>query len=98
MKRQSAQCPPVIELDSSSISELDYGSRKSVDLILHAANDPVSIHSEVSMKSCAVSEVHELMLAATLDSCDHLLAQSSRCCVRKLSENGGMKCLCSRYR
>src|SRR5215207_7052890 len=38
------------------------------------------------------------MLASSLDSNDSPLAQSSRCCVRKLSKNGGMQSLCSRYR
>jgi hypothetical protein len=49
------------------------------------------------MENRAVVETHELMLSSPLYASDSALAQSSRCRVGKLANDGGMKCLRFRY-
>jgi hypothetical protein len=98
MMRQCRQCPAVIQLDPGSICELDDRASEPVDWNSCARNQPVTVHAKVSMKRTPIREMHQLMLASSLDSNDLQLTQSSRCGVGKLSKNGGMKRLCSRDR
>ena len=90
MERKRCERPTVVKLDATAIGEVDRRAGKSVQRLVGARQQPVTIHTKVRVKSRSIFEVKELVLSASLDLYDLLLPQSSRCSGGKLSRERRM--------